>query len=179
MKFILIALLTLLPAYGQDILEGVTEIPKSETPDYHCFVGFFLLEVKMRNDNEDLGSLLTDMGLPESNLLKHMMIRIVNELGEQKIQGEFGVPETFQGDRQAGKYRQAKAKIRWHKQLYDSFLTLVENEGADADSIHNHIIAEGRDMVQVMITGSGTYDEAYKEALSQFEAPGSSNTWLE
>ena len=192
MKFAVILLVALplalaFPAHAQgttnqDLSDGSTKIPSHETPTYHCFIGFFMLTVKMADDNGDLTSLLETMGLPDSELLKTLMVRITDDLGKEKVQSQFSVSDAYADDPvlyQQEQHRLAKAKVRWHRQIYDSFLDLVESEGEERQRINDYIISEGRQMVQVAITGTGEYTSEYKEALLIFEEEGAYNPWLE
>ena len=160
-----------------------TQIPQHETPNYHCFRGFFALEVGFYADEGDLDPLLVKMGLPtNSKNLKSTILKLVDELSQAKIQGRFSVSDEYADDPtgyQTEQTRMAKQQIAWHKQLYDLLLDVVKDIGEDPERVHKYIIEEGRGMVQVGITGTGEYDEGYKEALQIFEDKGSYNPWLE
>ena len=155
-------------------------IPKEYIPTYFCVLNFFELpaNVAYTKGGPAFGSLLELLGIESDSPLKDTLIETI--VSARELYANPPDLRPYINDDDAWMNVQLEwigTRVQTLKTLYDTFLDECEDEGLDRDQIKSTIESIGR--VGLNITLIGEMHTDLKGSLRQFEAPTTSNPWLE
>ena len=164
--------------FNPPVPSGAFKIPKDQIPVYHCVSNFFSVPVRVHIRNDDLNSLLEQMGITPTLVLRAHVIQLSGKSSDKSSRFSSLMkyeddPETWEKEQ----YKLIEREIQSFKKDYDDFLDACEDEGLDSDDIHEKIVRFGRDITAM--GASGDLDPRHKRALRIMEDPTINNPLLE